>query len=106
MSATDPETIIIYRQAHTYKGREFAVWSYLDDPDPQKSTMLYAFQVEGVTVAGIQDRPEAIRQARQRIDGLPAKPVEATPAADAPQANQGPQQRQQEQPQQAELPLV
>jgi len=84
------ETIIIYRQAHKYKGREFTTWSYLDDPDPNKSTMRFAFSLEGETVAELPDRAEAVRKARQRIDELPAKPVEETPASDPPQAKPRP----------------
>jgi hypothetical protein len=68
MSATNAETAIIYGQTQTHKGHEFAVWSYLDDPNPEKSTMRFAFQVEGVTVDGLPDRAEAIRKARERID--------------------------------------
>ena len=99
MSATNAETVIIYRQTQTHKGHEFAVWSYLDDPNPEKSTMRFAFQLEGVTVDGLPDRAEAVRKARERIDKLPAKPGEATPGRDAPQTIQG------HPPQQAELAL-
>jgi hypothetical protein len=79
---------VIYRQEYAHKGHAFSVLSYLDDPDPKRSTMRFAFRVEGVTVEGLPDRAEAIRQARRRIDELSAKPVEATPAADPPQASQ------------------
>lgn len=99
MSATNAETVIIYRQTQTHKGYEFAVWSYLDDPNPEKSTMRFAFQVEGVTVDGLPDRAGAVRKARERIGKLPAKPVEAMPAMDALQTMQG------QPPQQAEVAL-
>jgi len=95
--------ITIYRQGYTHKGRAFCVWSYLDDPDPKRSTLRFAFQAEGETVEGLADRADAIRQARERIDqrpAEPAEPVQATPAADAAPASPD------EKPQQAELALV
>ena len=89
MSHTNAETVTICSQTYTHKGYAFQVWSYLDDPEPQKSTMRFAFRVEGETVQGLSDRKEAVRKARQRIDELPAKSVEEMPAAGPPQANQG-----------------
>ena len=79
--------ITIYSQTYTHKGHAFQVWSYLDDPDPKRSTLRFAFRVEGVTVQGLSDREGAIRKACQRIDELPAKPTEETPAADPQQAD-------------------
>jgi hypothetical protein len=91
--------ITIYRQTYTHKGHAFSVWSYLDDPDPKRSTLHFAFQAEGETVEGLPDRADAVRKARQRIDSRPAEPGEATPGIDPPQAIQG------HPPQQAELAL-
>jgi hypothetical protein len=91
--------ITIYRQTYTHKGHAFQVWSYLDDPDPKRSTLLFAFQAEGETVEGLADRADAIRKARERIDRRPAEPSEATPGRDAPQTIQG------HPPRQAELAL-
>jgi hypothetical protein len=85
---------VIYSRTHTHKGHAFQVWSYLDDPDPKRSTMLFAYRVEGVTVGGLPDRAEAIHKARQRIDEQAAKPVQETPAADPPQAIQDPHPQQ------------
>ena len=90
------ETIIIYSQEYRHKGHAFSVWSYLSGPDPERSTILYAYRIEGVTVAGFPYRAEAVRKARQRIDELPAKEVEETPTADPPQASQGKQSPQSE----------
>jgi hypothetical protein len=91
--------ITIYSQTYTHKGRAFSVWSYLDDPDPKRSTLRFAFQAEGEAVEGLADRAEAIRQARQRIDRRPAEPGEATPGREVPQTIQG------HPPPQAELAL-
>jgi hypothetical protein len=91
--------LTIYRQGYTHKGRAFCVWSYLDDPDPKRSTLLFAFQAEGETVKGLADRAEAIRKARERIDKRPAEPGEVTPGMEVPQTIQG------HPPQQAELAL-
>src|SRR5689334_8980471 len=88
--------LTIYRQGYTHKGRAFCVWSYLDDPDPKRSTLLFAFQAEGETVGGFSDRADAIGKARERIDKRPAEPGEATPAADPPKAGQGQQPHQSE----------
>ena len=98
MSATKAEAVI-YSQAYKHRGHEFQAWSYLDDPEPQKYTMRFAFRVGGVTVGGLSDREEAIRKARERIDELPPEPTEETPAADPSQAIQA------HPPQQAELAL-
>jgi hypothetical protein len=81
--------ITIYRQTYTHKGRAFQVWSYLDDPDPKRSTLLFAFQAEGETVEGLADRADAIGKARERIDRRPAEPGEATPGRDGAQTRQG-----------------
>jgi hypothetical protein len=91
--------LTIYRQGYTHKGRAFCVWSYLDDPDPKRSTLRFAFQAEGETVEGLADRAEAIRQARGRIDRRPAEPGEATPGREVPETMQG------HPPHQAELAL-
>jgi hypothetical protein len=91
--------ITIYRQTYSHKGRAFCVWSYLDDPDPKRSTLRFAFQVEGETVDGLTDRADALRKARERIDRRPAEPGEATPGREAPQSIQG------HPPRQAELAL-
>jgi len=88
---------VIYRQAYRYRDRSFEVWSYLDEPDPASSSLRFAFQAESETVEGFADRADAVRKARERIDELPAKPVEETPAIEAPKANQG------QQPQPSEL---
>jgi hypothetical protein len=90
---------VIYHQTYTHKGYAFCVWSYLDDPDPKRSTLHFALRVEGETVEGLADRADAIRKARERIGKLPAEPGEATPGIDAPQRIQG------HPPQQAELAL-
>jgi len=90
MSAVNAERVI-YSQVYKHKGRQFTAWSYLDGKDAESSGMLFAFSLEGETVEGLPDRAEAIREARQRIDRLPAKPVEETPAPDPPQASQGQQ---------------
>lgn len=79
MSKTNAETVTIYRQTYTHKGRAFSVWSYLDDPDPKRSTLLFAFQAESETVEGLADRADAVRKARERIDQRPPEPGEATP---------------------------
>jgi hypothetical protein len=91
--------ITIYRQTYRHRDREFTVWSFLSSFDPESSSLLFAFQSEGETVEGLADRAEAIRKARERIDELPANPVEETPSANPPQARQG------HPPQQAELAL-
>ena len=80
--------IIIYSQTYTHKGRAFSVWSYLDDPDPKRSTLRFAFQAEGETVEGLADRADAVRKARERIDQRPPEPGEATPAAAPPQQSE------------------
>jgi hypothetical protein len=98
--------ITIYSREYAYKGHAFQVWSYLDNPDPNRSTLRFAFQAEGETVESLPDRAEAVRQARQRIDELPAKPVEETPAADPPQAIQAQQAKQQEIARPAQLSLL
>ena len=77
--------LTIYRQTYIHKGRAFQVWSYLDDPDPERSTLLFAFQAEGETVEGLADRADAIRKARERIDRRPAEPGEATTGREVPQ---------------------
>jgi len=87
------ETIIIYSQEYRHKGHAFSVWSYLSGLDPERSTILYAYRVEGVTVKGFPYRAEAVLKARQRIEELPAKQPEKTPAADPPQASQEQQQQ-------------
>jgi hypothetical protein len=91
--------ITIYRQTYNHKGRAFQVWSYLDGPDPKRSTLRFAFQAEGETVEGLADRAEAIRKARERIDRRPAEPGEPTPGREVPQTRQG------HPPPQAELAL-
>jgi hypothetical protein len=91
--------ITIYRQGYAHKGHAFSVWSYLDGPDPKRSTLRFAFQAEGETIEGLANRAEAIRKARERIDKRPAEPGEATPGMDVPQTIQG------HPPQQAELAL-
>jgi hypothetical protein len=91
--------LTIYRQGYTHKGRAFCVWSYLDDPDPKRSTLRFAFQAEGETVEGLADRADAVRKARERIDRRPAEPGEATPGMEVPQPIQG------HPPPQAELAL-
>ena len=83
----NPETVI-YRQAYRYRDRSFEVWSYLDDPDPASSSLLFAFQAEGETVEGLADRANAVRKARERIDQRPPEPGEATPAAVPPQQSE------------------
>jgi hypothetical protein len=88
MSITKAETVI-YSRTHTHKGHAFQVWSYLDDPDPERSTLHFALRVEGETVEGLADRAEAIGKARQRIDRRPAEPGEATLGREAPQTIQG-----------------
>ena len=90
---------VIYRQAYRCRGRSFEVWSYLDDPDPARSSLRFAFQAEGEAVGGFSDRAEALRKARERIDRRPAEPGEATPGREVPQTMQG------QAPQQAELAL-
>ena len=90
---------VIYSQAYRYRDRSFEVWSYLDDPDPASSSLLFALRVEGETVEGLADRADAIRQARERIDRRPAEPGEATPGMDVPRTIQG------HPPPQAELAL-
>jgi hypothetical protein len=91
--------ITIYSQTYAHKGHAFTAWSYLDGKNVESSSMRFAVSVEGETVAGLLDRAEAIRKARQRIDELPAKPIEDTPVAGPPQAIRG------HPPQQAELAL-
>jgi hypothetical protein len=76
---------VIFSWTYRHKGREFAVWSYLDGKNAESSSMLFAFSLEGETVVGLPDREQAIRKARQRGDELPAKAVEEMPAAGPPQ---------------------
>jgi hypothetical protein len=80
--------ITIYSQTYTHKGHAFQVWSYLDGPDPKRSTLHFALRVEGETVEGLADRAEAVRKARKRIDQRPPEPGEATPAAAPPQQSE------------------
>jgi hypothetical protein len=82
---------VIYSQTYGHKGHEFLVWSYLE-ANEGGSAMFFAHQCDGVTVEGLPDREEAVRQARRHIDHLPSEPVEESPVAEAPQASQGPQQ--------------
>lgn len=89
----DTDTVI-YSQEYRHKGREFLVWSYLC-ANEEGSTMLFAYQCDGVTIEGLPDRDNAVRQARQHIDKLPAEPVEETPVVDAPSESQERQGQQQ-----------
>jgi hypothetical protein len=66
---------VIYRQAYRYRDRSFEVWSYLDDPDPARSSLLFAFQAEGETVGSFCDRTDAIGEARERIGKRPLSRV-------------------------------
>jgi hypothetical protein len=66
--------ITIYSQEYTHKGRAFCVWSYLDDPDPECSTLLFAYRAAGVTREGLPDRKEALAQALRHLDALPEQP--------------------------------
>ena len=86
MSKTNAETVTIYSQEYTHQGHAFCVWSYLDDPDPQKSTLLFAYRADGVTRVGLSDRKEALRQARRHLDALPVPTDEKTAAEEAPRA--------------------
>ena len=99
MSAAKAETVIIYRQVYKHRGREFTAWSYLDGKNAENCGMRFAFSLEGETVAGLPDRADAVRKARERIDQRPAEPGEATPGIGAPQTIQG------HPPQQEELSL-
>jgi hypothetical protein len=81
--------ITIYSQGYTHQGRAFSVWSYLDDPDPERSTLLFAYRADGVTHVGLPDRKEALTQARRRLDALPDQPDEKTAVDEAPMAGQG-----------------
>jgi hypothetical protein len=58
---------VIYSQTYKRKGREFTAWSYLDGKNAENSSMLFAFSLEGETVAGLPDRAEAVRKARVRF---------------------------------------
>jgi hypothetical protein len=88
--------ITIYSQEYNHKGHAFSVWSYLDDPDPERSTMGFAYRAAGVTRAGLPDRQDALRQARRHLDALAAPPDEQTAVAEAPMAGQAQQQHQQQ----------
>jgi hypothetical protein len=88
--------ITIYSQTYTHKGGAFSVWSYLDDPDPKRSTLLFAFSLEGETVAGLPDRAEAVRKARRRLDELPAKSNEKQAVDETPPVIQEEHQQQQD----------
>jgi hypothetical protein len=76
--------ITIYRQEYTHKGHAFSVWSYLDDPDPERSTLLFAYRAAGVTRVGLPDRKEALTHARRRLDALPDRPEEKTAVDQVP----------------------
>jgi hypothetical protein len=66
--------ITIYSREYTHQGHAFSVWSYLDDPDPKRSTLLFAYRAAGVTRVGLPDRKDALRQARRHLDALPDPP--------------------------------
>jgi hypothetical protein len=85
--------ITIYSREYTHQGHAFSVWSYLDDPDPKRSTLLFAYRAAGVTRVGLPDRKAALRQARRHLDALPPPlpdpPDEKTAVDEAPLAGQG-----------------
>jgi hypothetical protein len=81
--------ITIYSREYTHQGHAFSVWSYLDDPDPKRSTLLFAYRAAGVTRVGLPDRKAALRQARRHLDALPDPPDEKTAVDEAPMAGQG-----------------
>ena len=71
---------VIYSQTYSHRGHEFLVWSYLATNEGG-SVMLFACQFDGVTVEGLPDRSEAVRQARRHLDALPSEPAEEGPQA-------------------------
>ena len=75
MSAANAETVIIYRQVYKHRRRKFTAWSYLDGKNAENSGMRFAFSLEGETFAGLPDRAEAVRKARERIDKRPLSRV-------------------------------
>ena len=87
--------ITIYGQTYTHKGRAFQVWSYLDDPDPKRSTLRFAFQAGGMTRVGLPDRKDALTQARRHLDALPRQPDEKTAVDEEPMAVREQHQQQQ-----------